>query len=479
MKATPSRILTSILAGLLFGVAFASYGWPVLVLFGVCAVGWVVSSPSFKEGATGESVVRSGSLPPSRGTKGVLLTLFTLSSLLGIWRYSLATPSTNSVAFHLAKNASVTGVIMTHSVGEKGETLTLERLAVNGEQVGDKILTFVPLYSHGELGDRVGVHCDLEAPEPLDGFRYDRYLAAKSIYAQCYSRSEPFILKREEVNNPKVILGKIHEKAVGEIRRTYGEPHAQLLAGLLLGDNSFSDKWKQKFITTGTSHVVAASGYNVALVSSLALAFLIYAGLRRQYAFPFVLFAIASFVIIAGGSGAVLRAGIMGAIAVSATQLGRKSSARNALLLTTAIMVMIEPRILRDDTGFQLSVLSTTGLIAFAKPIAAKLEWIPEAFGLRESLSCTLAATFATLPVIIFGFHRLSIIGPVTNLLVLPFLPYAMATGTFGVLVHVFTWFPLLGGIKGGLVLPGWLFLDVILRIIDAMAALPFAAINL
>lgn len=363
---------------------------------------------------------------------------------------------------------------MKRDADTKNDKLVLERVSVDGVETADKVLAFVPSYSHGELGDKIGLHCDLERPEPFDGFRYDRFLAAKGIYAQCYSRNEPFVLERGAVTGPRIILGEIHARVVSEIRRTYGEPHAQLLAGLLIGDNAFSDNWKEKFIRTGTSHVVAASGYNVALVASMALAFLIYAGLKRQHAYPFILLAIAAFVILAGAEGAVTRAGIMGAIAVTAPQLGRKSSGWNALLLTVAIMIAIEPRILRDDAGFQLSVLSTAGLMAFAKPIAQKLEWIPETFGLRESFSCTLAATFATLPIILFGFHRLSIIGPLTNLLVLPFLPYAMAAGTGGVLLNVF-----LGHAATALAVPGWFFLECILRIIEAMAALPFAVITL
>ncbi|MFA5945908.1 MAG: ComEC/Rec2 family competence protein [Patescibacteria group bacterium] len=415
-------------------------------------------------------------MTPSKALRALLVVF-----IFGVAVYSFYPgfqPRPDSVAFHLSKNASVTGIIMKRAVGEKGEQLTLEHLIVDGAPVADKVLAFVPLYSHGELGDKIGVHCDLESPEPFDGFRYDRFLAAKGIFAQCYSRSEPFVLARGVKMGPRIVLGKIHERVVTEIRKTYGEPHAQLLAGLLIGDNAFPDNWKQRFVRTGTSHVVAASGYNVALVSSLALAFLIYAGLKRQYAFPFVLCAIAGFVILAGGEGAVMRAGIMGAIAITASQLGRKSSGWNALLLTVAIMLFFSPRILRDDAGFQLSVLSTAGLMAFAKPLAERLKWIPETFGLRESFSCTLAATLATLPVIIFGFHRLSIIGPFTNLLVLPFLPYAMSAGTTGVITHVLS--PIYGGVGGGLLsLPGWFFLECILRVIDAMASLPFAVLNL
>jgi len=409
-----------------------------------------------------------------------------LRALLGVFIFGVTVysfypgfqPRQNSVAYHVAKNASVTGIIMKRDIDTKDDKLTLDQVSVNGEAGLDKVLAFVPSFSHGELGDKIGLHCDLEAPEPFDGFSYDRWLAAKGIFAQCYSRSEPFVLVRGAETGPGILLGKIHERVVAEIRKTYGEPHAQLLAGLLIGDNAFSDDWKQRFVRTGTSHVVAASGYNVALASSMALAFLIYAGFKRQHAYPFVLLAIASFVILAGGEGAVMRAGIMGAIAITAPQLGRKSSGWNALLLTVAIMLFFSPRILRDDAGFQLSVLSTIGLMSLSRPISLRLEWIPEIFGLRESFSCTLAATIATLPVIIFGFHRISIIGPFTNLLVLPFLPYAMAAGTAGVMVHELS--PIYGGAGGGLLsLPGWFFLECILRVIDAMSSLPFAVINL
>ena len=431
--------------------------------------------PPYEGGGQGE-VKRRATRAAFRFTPSRVLRTGLALFILGVAVYSFYpgfAPSDDSVYYHAGPGKSVAGVIMKREVGAKGDKLVLERVSVDGQEVADKVIAFIPSYSHGELGDRVGLRCDLERPEAFDGFRYDRFLAAKSIYGQCYSRNEPFVLERGAVTGPRVLLGNIHAKTMAEIRRTYGEPHAQLLAGLLIGDNSFSDAWQDKFVSTGTSHVVAASGYNVALVSSLALAFLIYAGLRRQYAYPFVLLAIACFVILAGAEGAVTRAGIMGAVALTAPQLGRKSSGWNALLLTVAIMIAIEPRILRDDVGFQLSVLSTTGLMLFAKPLAKKLDWIPETFGLRESFSCTLAATFATLPIIIFGFHRVSIVGPFTNLLVLPFLPYAMAGGTFGVVVNV-----LLDHSVTILALPGWFFLECILRIIDAMSALPFAVIN-
>jgi competence protein ComEC len=411
-------------------------------------------------------------ITPSRALR-VLLGVF----ICGVAVYSFIPgfqPRPNSVAYHIVKNASVTGVIMKHQAGEKSDKVTLERLTVNGQPVRDKVLLYVPAGTKAELGDKVGVHCNLSKPHPFADFQYDRWLAARQIFATCRSSSSPFVLERGAVQGPRVWLGNLHETAVGYIDASLPDPHAQLLAGLLLGDNNFTDEWKQSFMRTGTSHVVAASGYNVALVSSLAFAFFVYAGLRRQYAFPFVIAAVAGFVIIAGAEAAVTRAGIMGVIGLTATQLGRKSSAKNALLLTVAIMLALEPRLLRDDPGFQLSVLSTIGLMAFAKPISAKLDWIPERFGIRESFSCTLAATAATLPISIFSFHRISLVGPLTNLLILPLLPYAMAAGTFGVFADIF-----LDHSLSFVTLPGWILLEIILGVIQAMANLPFAVLNL
>ncbi|MFA5946473.1 MAG: ComEC/Rec2 family competence protein [Patescibacteria group bacterium] len=414
---------------------------------------------------------------PSRALR-VLLGVF----ICGVAIYSFFpgfAPRPNSVAFYLGKDASVTGVIMRHQAGKKSDKVTLERLTVNGEEVLDKVLLYLPAGAKAELGDKVGVHCNLYKPHPFADFQYDRWLAARQIFALCRSSNSPFVLEREAAQGPRVWLGNLHTTAVEYIDASIPDPHAQLLAGLLLGDNAFTDEWKEQFIRTGTSHVVAASGYNVALVSSLAFAFLVYAGLRRQYAFPFVIAAVAGFVIIAGAEAAVTRAGIMGVIGLSATQLGRKSSAKTALLLTAAIMLALEPRLLRDDPGFQLSVLSTMGLMAFAKPIAQKIDWIPERFGIRESFACTLAATLATLPISIFSFHRVSLVGPLTNLIILPFVPYAMATGTIGVLSQAVLNSLDLRSLPNLLAFPGWLLLEIILDVIQAMANLPFAVLNL
>lgn len=468
MQITPSKILVSILTGFILGVLFFSYFvnpiaivLAIVLVAGISVFGFLRAVPlSFGEGL---------------GVRRGVAVLLASGLCLGFLRLSLAVPGADSVAYQLGQSASVAGVDYKVDVNDGQQQITLGDLEIDGTKATDYLLVSAPSEPKAELGSRIGLTCNVEAPQPFNGFAYDRFLAAKHIYATCSTSDQVFTLEPDAVHNLYklyILIGRLHEDVVAMIDDEFAKPEADLLAGLLMGDNNFSPEWKERFMLTGTSHVVAASGYNIAMVSLLAMGFLIALGLRRQTAYPLVLLSIFLFVIVAGGAGAVTRAAIMGALALTAMQVGRKSSAKNILLLTVGLMLMIEPRLLRDDVGFQLSVLSTAGLLYFAKPFSEKLDFIPEKFGLRESFACTLAATFATLPVTLMSFGRLSIVGPFTNLLVLPFLPYAMAAGAFAVFTHFFV------GASTILALPATILLEIILQVIQAFASLPFAVIT-
>lgn len=401
----------------------------------------------------------------------VLLLLLASGVGVGIFRYAATTPGTDSVSSWTGEMRSVEGTIVRNDQDVSSQALTLNRVHVDETPVSGRVLVFAPGYPKVTTGQMVQLRCELDAPEPFDGFAYDRFLASKKIYATCFTKDVPFV---QSDSRRFVALDRLHEHTRAVIDRIFGEPQSSLLAGLLMGDNTFSDTWKTYFLRTGTSHVVAASGTNVSMLSLVLMAALISLGFKRQRAYPIILLGLAGFVIIAGGGAAVARAGVMGALALTATQLGRKTSPRNLILLTVVGMLLANPLLLRDDAGFQLSVVSTIGLILMAKSFSEKLAFIPETFGLRESFASTLAATLATLPIVIFGFHRLSLISPFVNLLVLPFIPYAMFAGAVATAVGVVS--QSLGAIAAG---PAWLFLTIMLEVIKSMSALPFAVMHL
>lgn len=455
-KATPSLILASLLVGIIAGVALSSWLSGALIFIGAIVVVDV-----------GFVAIRKA---PWRD-RFLLIGLLVVGIVLGVGRYSLTTPSSSSVTHTVGETRDITGTIVDRDGDAIRQKLELKNLVIDGVPAEDRVLLFAPGYPKVETGSIVDFSCKLEAPEPFDGFQYDRYLASKDIYATCFVQEAPFVAGK---SNRFTALDRLHDDVLAVINRTFGEPHAALLAGLLMGDDNFTDEWKERFLRTGTSHVVAASGSNVTMLAFVLMAILVSLGLRRQRAFPFVVAGIVAFVIIAGAEAAVTRAGIMGILALSATQLGRKTTPRNIILLTVAIMLLDEPRLLRDDVGFQLSVLSTIGLVTMSKYFSEKFDFIPETLGLREAFATTIAATIATLPIVIFGFGKISIISPFVNLLVLPFIPYAMLTGAVATVIGTLD--QSVGAFVAG---PAWLLLSAMLEIIEAMAALPFAVLTL
>ena len=232
------------------------------------------------------------------------------------------------------------------------------------------------------------------------------------------------------------------------------------------------------FTATGLSHVVAISGWNIALVAGLVGA--LAAGRARRTRSVAILVAIVGYTVLAGASPSVVRAAAMAGVALLARESGRPGTAAAALGWAVAILVLAVPAN-AGDVGLQLSAAATAGLIAWSRPISAILEhragWLPG--WVREGLGVSLAAQAATLPIVLLAFGRVAPLSPLTNLAVVPLVPLAMAAGTLA-----------LAG--GGLValggpafvatlagIPGALVLGLLIAIVRLAAALPLAGVTL
>ncbi len=459
--ATPSWILFIACLGVGVGIGFASW-LPIIPI----VIGAVVSA----------SVLFWMARFIPKKDQILLVGVLVIGIVLGAARYWSVGPSANSVANDVGHHAVVEGLIIGADLGDAGVTYTLTDIAIDEVYRDDKLLVRAPISATAIIGDRISTACSLESPQPFDGFAYDRFLAAKSIYTICSPSAAPFIVNDDRVNTIGVRwwkgIGAIHEFVEERVRSILPEPQATLLLGLLMGENSFSEAWKTIFRQTGTSHIVAASGYNVAVVADLAMILFITLGLYRKQAFPIVVFMIGGFVIIAGAGAAVIRAGVMGVLALTARHIGRHTSPRNIIALTIAVMLLVEPRLLRDDVGFQLSIAATVGLIVFTDRIASLLKRVPTLFGIRESLASTLAATISTLPITLVSFGSLSVVAPFVNMLVLPFIPFAMAFGAGAILVS-----SIIPSIGVWIALPAWTALVTMTGIIGTFARIPFSSV--
>ena len=198
------------------------------------------------------------------------------------------------------------------------------------------------------------------------------------------------------------------------------EDSAALLPSLAIGDTStMSWTLREEFRTTGLLHLTAVSGANVALVCAavFGLLTLLRAGPRTRVLFAAL--ALIGFVILARPSPSVLRAAVMGGVALLAILVGRRRSALPALAAAVLGLLLIDPA-LGTDPGFALSVLATGALVVLAPSWSARLRRLGLPPGVAEAIAVPAAAHLVTSPVVAGLSGQVSLVAVLANLLAAP-----------------------------------------------------------
>ena len=347
-----------------------------------------------------------------------------------------------------------------------------QKLSVQPNNLKGKILVFEEMYPEYNYGDKLEVHCRLRKPEAMEDFRYDKFLARSNIYALCY---QPQIKLLEKNRGNILVDAALKTKHFFEIKiaKTVAEPQAALISGILLGSRqAIPQKLLNEFNLTGLTHIVAVSGYNITIMAVVFLNLTRFLGLGRKKSFWLIVIILIFFAILTGLSASVMRATVMGILVLAAKQIGRMSRPGNLLAATAVLMTLFNPNILIWDAGFQLSFLSTIGLIYFSPKLAKYFFWLPETLALRENFVNSLSAIIFTMPLVMFSFQRISLIAPIANLFVLPFVPIVMFVGFFQLVFSMTNLFA--GQVVGWF---SWLFAKYIIEVIGFFANLSFAAV--
>ncbi|MEO8463549.1 MAG: ComEC/Rec2 family competence protein, partial [Chloroflexota bacterium] len=258
------------------------------------------------------------------------------------------------------------------------------------------------------------------------------------------------------------------------------EPEAGLASGILIGLRDRVDRdLSAAFTAVGATHVVAISGWNIAIVATTLAALAGRLARRRRVALTAL--AIITYVAFVGPSPSVVRAAVMAGVVMLARELGRPSRAAAAIGWAVVALLMVDPTLVAD-VGFQLSALATVGLIAWGTPFSARLAgrdpgrlrgW------LAESLGVSLAAQLATLPIVVLSFGRLSLVSPVVNLAVVPLVAPAMGAGVVALAGGLLAMAGLPAVVATIVGLPAWLLFSLMVGAVRAGALLPFASVQL
>jgi competence protein ComEC len=423
-----------------------------------------------------------------RARVGALCVLFLVA---GAGRFLLAVPrfdETSLATYNDAGWVTLEGV----AVGELDEREYYTNLRVRTErltlpsgaeiEVDGLALVKADRYPERRYGDRVLIEGMLETPPVLEDFSYKDYLARQGIHS-LVRHAEVTLLTERQASPILYHLYEFKRHAQSTIAGILPEPQAALLTGILLGvETGIPANLMDDFAATGTTHIIAISGFNITIVSG------IFFGLAQRLsgkkrAFWIAAAGIAIYTILVGASAAVVRAAAMGILYMIAIRLGRSTYAPASLAAAALVMTLLNPHTLWD-VGFQLSFAATVGLVLYTEPLEQVFE---QALGrittverakkivglISEALLVTLAAQITTTPIILNIFGRLSVITLVTNFLILPVQSYLMLSGMVALLLGLL--FRPLGQVAGWV---SWVFLTYTIEMVRLTARVPFASVE-
>jgi len=337
-----------------------------------------------------------------------------LALLLGALRFTVSATPQNFDAGQLAYYndrgwVKIEGVVSGEA--DVRDTYTNLRVAAVKIEVGGQerevrgtVLVRAPRYPEYDYGDELEIEGSLETPPELEDFSYREYLARQGVYSILW-RPQITLIDRGQVSAPRRALLAFKRRAQRVIALILHEPQAALLTGILLGvETGIPADLMESFSATGTTHIIAISGFNISIIAGL------FSGLAQRLfgkrrAMPVALAGIIIYTILVGASAAVVRAAIMGCLYVIATHYGRQTDALTSLVAAATLMTLLNPQTLWD-LGFQLSFAATLGLIVYTPSLQSWFEkWLARALSpgtarravevLNEALIVTLAATIA------------------------------------------------------------------------------------
>lgn len=217
------------------------------------------------------------------------------------------------------------------------------------------------------------------------------------------------------------------------VSNVYDQDTAALFLALVFGaDENVNPEVKQSYLETGLLHLFAASGFNVALASLSLFYFLKWLKVPKYLALSLSLFSLGGYYLLIGPSVSVIRASVMTMLMLIAVFIGRPRQLLNLLFLS-ALLILIAAPFALFEISFQLSYAAVLGLAYWQK----KLENLFSVPNITvQSLTATVAAQLGVLPVLLYHFGQLSLVAPLTNLVVIPLVALITVIGFYAAVTY-------------------------------------------
>jgi len=313
-----------------------------------------------------------------------------------------------------------------------------------------------------------------------DGDRFDA-LISRGLFLSAYISGDIEVTGSE--NSFFYIPKKIAESIAAKTNEMFPDDISPFMQALLIGkrDDLYGDSALSAALSaSGIVHIVSISGMHISfLMGFLSLI------IRNKRAFsmigiPVLLF----FMAMTGFTPAVTRAGIMQIFLICAPIFRRESDSITSISLALLVLLVVNPYSCAS-VGLQLSFSATLGIVVFTTRINSAIadslrsnkyyrKKVPRTIFnfISSSLATTTGALILTLPLTAIHFGYVSLVAPLTNLLVLGAVSIAFPLGLIAALLGFIS--PLLGSIAA---FPVTFTARYIVYIARTLASIPYSVV--
>lgn len=270
------------------------------------------------------------------------------------------------------------------------------------------------------------------------------------------------------------------EYVLREIESSIGGQEGEYLKGVLIGERGgLTPEIKEAFSLAGVAHILAVSGSNVAVVATFVfLASELFRFPRRGRP-AMACLGVVFYMLLVGYQPPVVRATIMAVVLLVGTYAGERSNPINSLGVSGLIILGLDARQL-FDVGFQLSFLAVFSIVYLYPMLDALFLRIPGRGLFRKGTlwvlrlcSVSLVATLGTLPLTAGYFGRVSVIGLVANIAVIPASGFSLLLGFIAIPLSVVS-----ESVAGAYHVLNLLILRLTLNITVIAGGVPFASVD-
>ncbi|NCQ68555.1 MAG: DUF4131 domain-containing protein [Microcystis aeruginosa W13-15] len=404
---------------------------------------------------------------------GGLIAIFAVVYLEIRTPYPSANDISNLLKNNVVNSIKITGNIISEIRLNRRENLqfwlevkefTLKNLPT--EKSAGKLYVTLPNLAENQVypGQEITIKGLLYRPRRANNpsaFDFANYLARQGAFAGL--KGEIIIDKK----SPTWGVWQIRQRIVEAQIQGIGQEKGTLLSSITLGRQAVNlpAKITDLFIKTGLAHILAASGFHVAILLGFVLTITRNLSPKQQFIIAITILIV--YGTLTGLQPSVLRAILMGIGALIGLLYNRQVNSLGSLLLAATILLLWQPLWIWD-LGFQLSFLATLGLIITVPLLKNKIDYFPNL--IAEPIAISLAATLWTMPLLMFTFNSIALYSIPINIITTPLVTLISLGGVFTAFLGLI--YPPLGSISASIL---YYPLELLLQITTFFSLLPFS----